>query len=432
MRIISIIIGYSVLFTSHMFLPRDQVIRLGMLCWVAFPVLVQVSTPLQSLDMGTVKKLGVILILLLSIAQMLVKGETKQFYQAGICILVSNSLLFIPRKTAAVVEQVPSLPLAITSIEKMPVQDPAGASQENGLAELGDGNMKPLSPEQVKMCNELCSQMRALFKQEVETLEGINDFLDPEACRRFLVARGWDLKKAHDQLREAIKWKLKSQPWTKPFHQVSLCRENPYAMNMRIVGFDNERRPIVLTGFTQAHNRHNTEKNIEHFEALLEAGASLIRRQFRDGVTRNASALQWILVIDFVGFGFRDCNPKTGYLAGSLMARYPEMLNMALFIDAPRLFSSMWSAVSSVIDDRVRAKISFVSFKTFQDKLKERLGEELSTWLEKEISSSRSFKGRREYWKVQADGHDPRGTKTYVESPYYIKTPGEEYEEHRS
>ena len=110
---------------------------------------------------------------------------------------------------------------------------------------------------------------------------------------------------------------------------------------------------------------------------------------------------------------------------------------MCVLINAPVLFSGIYKMVRPILDARVQAKIHFLKGDKSAQALKERLGDETTNWLLAEMqdnkdSKSEAKKGNlKKYWVAPSDGskHDPRGVASYIGCQYYIKTPGDAFEE---
>lgn len=107
---------------------------------------------------------------------------------------------------------------------------------------------------------------------------------------------------------------------------------------------------------------------------------------------------RWVWVMDFHGFGLRDCNPKIAKIFLSMTsAHYPERLSNIVVIGAPSLFNGLWSMLKPLVPDVTKEKIRFTPYdvdsKTKGDQLRENLkdvfGEELLEWLVLEMGDSR-------------------------------------------
>ena len=120
-----------------------------------------------------------------------------------------------------------------------------------------------------------------------------------------------------------------------------------------------------------------------------------------------------------------------------MLQHYPEMLNLVVLVDAPMLFNGLWKLAAPLLDDRVRRKIMFVKGKQADVLLRERLGQEAAEWIARETKDSNDQKKQKgnlkRYWIApkHPGQHDARGVASYVNSEYYIKTPGDAFEEAR-
>lgn len=131
------------------------------------------------------------------------------------------------------------------------------------------------------------------------------------------------------------------RPNSVKFEDSVVCAKNPYALNMRCVGYS-EDRPVMYTCFSQANDRYNTELNIQYLTALLEAAYAMICKRIANGLNKTAASRQWVWVIDFDGFGFYDQSPSSAMQTASLMRNYPEMLSFVALVDC-KLSSFLFS-----------------------------------------------------------------------------------------
>jgi hypothetical protein len=303
------------------------------------------------------------------------------------------------------------------------------------LATEGNGHGEELSFDQIEMILELHDRVAPLKAK----LHPDDDFLDHECCRRYLVARQWSLERAEAQLTGTLEWRAKeSSNLMREMWQSPACLKDPLAMNLRVVGWTADGRPVGFSCFRESHHRYDPEENIEHVLFVLEAMQKLVKERRKLGLNKTAASRQFVWVIDFDGFGFRDMNPRTGILAARLMANFPEFLNQLVLVDAPRSYNSLYQMASALMDDRVRNKVLFVKRTQAEELLQDRLGHEAAEWIAHETKDNREKYAdtklgapSKQYWKVPADPfqHDPRGMGHYVHSELYIKTPGDAYEE---
>lgn len=306
---------------------------------------------------------------------------------------------------------------------------------KNGISLKGNGQDQELSRSELGLINELYDRV-APYREALPEYD--HDWCDKECVRRYLVARSWSLEKAEAQLVDTLQWRAKEQPAAKEFWQVTKASANPWALAMRIVGWDLGGRPVGYSRFSESNDRWDSELSLEHIMLLMEASGQLIRRRQQRGLNQTADTRQITWVIDFDGFGFRDQNPRTALMTAALLQHYPEMLHMVVLVDAPMVFNALWRLVAPLLDDRVRSKILFVKGKQADSLLRERLGAEAAQWVANETKDSaeqKRVKGihQKKYWiPPKKEGqHDSRGFPSYLKSDLYIKTPGDGYEEAR-
>jgi hypothetical protein len=106
---------------------------------------------------------------------------------------------------------------------------------------------------------------------------------------------------------------------------------------------------------------------------------------------------QWNWVLDMHGFRLVDSDPRLARIFLSLAGeRYPERLGQFWVVDAPKLFSGLWSIIEKFIDPKTKEKIRFVSTKNGERDLREALAtcfrEEDVDWFCSEIASNRNAK----------------------------------------
>ncbi len=106
---------------------------------------------------------------------------------------------------------------------------------------------------------------------------------------------------------------------------------------------------------------------------------------------------QWNWVLDMHGFRLIDSDPRLARIFLSLAGeRYPERLGQFWVVDAPKLFSGLWSIIEKFIDPKTKEKIRFVSTKNGERDLRDALGthfrEDDVEWFCSEVASNRKAK----------------------------------------
>lgn len=329
-------------------------------------------------------------------------------------------------------------------------------TENKDLALLGDGKGNHLSDVQFSMIDTLYENVSSLRNELVAAVQEDAHFCDHETCRRYLVARSWDIEAAQKQLESTLTWRKEElyPLQKKQFHESPKTMKDPFALSLRTIGCDKEGRPIMYTCFAEAHDRWDVEANMTHQTLLLESCCELLRKRRSKGLNKTATSRQWILVVDFDGFGWRDQNPNVALQTARLLQHYPEMLHNFLLVNSPYLFMGIYKLATPLLDDRVKSKVLFLKSlsKTKEKKndslveLENRLGSEFAKWICNETEDNRlkrKSKDRKKYWDnvvIASDGesetpesneekHDSRGLESYVGTYMYIKTPGDAYEE---
>jgi len=238
---------------------------------------------------------------------------------------------------------------------------------------------------------------------------------------RYLRARCGNRRQALRMLLNYVKDRVESQP-----HAIRCqkCLSDPSSHNLRWVGFAKSGEPVAYTSFSQAHARFSPEANLHHTLSLLEG---MVARFHAVGEPLG----KWIIMIDFDGFSLRDNNPMSGKLVvGALQTSYAERLAMAVMYDAPRAFSGTWALINPVLDERTTKKVLFLPRRAEEGAApwSAFATPELAEWLARETKDNRKRRAvPKRYWQQDAasDGHDARGTASWLADPHYVPTYGD-------
>ena len=286
-------------------------------------------------------------------------------------------------------------------------------------------------------------------------------FFDDYAIERYLRARSNNVKAAYEHIQKTFKWRVKNQPLQ---IYCSYCIEDRHSHSLRLVGMDQKtRRPVIYSCMYTATRRNNLKSNMEHMTRTFEDAQLMIKRSREEYDTKakcngleteedKSTALsdhqnnkdssdltpaseQWVVFFDLYGFGILDCDPRTAVYTAHLLTHYPERLSLGVVVDAPWGWSSLWGAISPILDERTRKKIVFVrSNAKPEDKDSVEsvcgLGKDESQWMRNEIDIQRNISKPEDhsYWqkpKVEESdgkrivGHDSRGFKSFVDTPLY-------------
>ena len=273
---------------------------------------------------------------------------------------------------------------------------------------------------------------------------------DNAALRRYLRAREGDVSKAASMLTASLEWRRSASPHTT---RCPKCEAQPLSHNMRIVGFDGEKHPVMYTCFGQAHDRFDAHCNSLHLTMCLENAERLMREREAAG---DPIADRWVWFVDYEGYALRDNSPKTMMLTLHLLNHYPERLHRVIMYGAPWIFGAVWSGVRKLLNAETASKVTFAKGDDVFDSLG--VGPELASWLRAECAQNRRLPSApgggvspaaaageaKRYWERPADPaatdaamgaaagaaagggdehgdvHDPRAVKSYTECSWFV------------
>ncbi len=234
-------------------------------------------------------------------------------------------------------------------------------------------------------------------------------FLSDMTLYRYLRARKGDAEAAASMLEETIAWRQASGV-AQDRIDCPICCERPGTHTWRQIGFDRRAMPVIYSCAKQEPagvKVQPQDSNMHMLYALEEAIKTM-----EPGVT------QWVWALDMSGFGMRHASPQLPLHMNALFSRhYPELLGTALIINAPRIFSALWSWVERFVDPNTVAKVRFVNGtrEAIRPVLLEMFPDDLAEWLEEEIMLNRKSKllpQQRTWWEPPPHGsdHDPRAS----------------------
>lgn len=234
-------------------------------------------------------------------------------------------------------------------------------------------------------------------------------FLSDMTLYRYLRARKGDAEAAASMLEETIAWRQASGV-AQDRIDCPMCCERPGTHTWRQIGFDRRAMPVIYSCAKQEPagvKVQPQDSNMHMLYALEEAIKTM-----EPGVT------QWVWALDMSGFGMRHASPQLPLHMNALFSRhYPELLGTALIINAPRIFSALWSWIERFVDPNTVAKVRFVNGtrETIRPVLQELFPDELAEWLEEEIVLNRKSKlipQQKTWWEPPPHGsdHDPRAS----------------------
>ena len=105
--------------------------------------------------------------------------------------------------------------------------------------------------------------------------------------------------------------------------------------------------------------------------------------------TMEPGVTQWVWALDMSGFGLKHASPMLPLHMNALFSRhYPELLGTALIINAPRVFSGLWSWIKRYVDPNTVSKVRFLngSRADLRPVLREMFPDDLASWLEDSLN----------------------------------------------
>jgi hypothetical protein len=332
---------------------------------------------------------------------------------------------------------------------------PAGASDEAPTV------LWPV-PETDEERAARCALLRTRLAPDCAADEHVARFCTDATLERFTRAMSYDVDKAEEFMRRALRWRGEKQPWAATCPG---CAATPRAHSLRCIGTDAAGRPVrALRGsaaertrarhaphahgtrtpppqrtqtptsrpkaptdpkpslatppppsppfpppfrqvlyhcFAQADGRHVAAHNTAHLMRILEDCVALMD-------AAEPQVPQWVWIFDFHGYGLWDNNPSTVLAAAQFLPMHPNRLFKVIMLDAPTAFSAVWSVVSGFLTDITKAKITFCALPELRAATTEWAGEEVATWLAAEAGENR---------RLTAAGAKAASSKCYWKAP---------------
>ncbi len=220
---------------------------------------------------------------------------------------------------------------------------------------------------------------------------------DRENVERFLRAEDDNEHKAARRLVSMVAWMEEERPQELycPACYEFGCRGGDQGLElsstsaghyMHVCAYDKENRPTIYSCLELAVNK-DIEDNRKHLISTFETAIEIM----------PPGVLKWNWVLDMHGFRLVDSDPRLARIFLSLAGeRYPERLGQFWVVDAPKLFTGLWSIIEKFIDPKTKEKIRFVGTKNgdqeLRDALATRFREEDVDWFCLEIAGNRKVK----------------------------------------
>lgn len=192
----------------------------------------------------------------------------------------------------------------------------------------------------------LAAQRVRQYLSEDENVRATDEMVE----RYIRAVGGRDARKAAKRLKLTLEW---YQHENIDSLMCPACPNVKSSHYMHCVCFDRFDRPTIYSCLELATNK-DIEDNRKHMVATFETAVLLM----------GENVSQWNWILDFHGFGIRDCDPRLAKIFLNLAAEhYPERLGHFFVVDAPTLFSSLFKTIRPLIDPKTAKKILFLKLK---------------------------------------------------------------------
>lgn len=255
-----------------------------------------------------------------------------------------------------------------------------------------------------------------LRSQQVRDADGFLD--NPHDVVRFVRARGGNVPKAAQMLRETLRWRSERLPWAM---HCPACEDpdTPGLHALRQVGFDDSGRPVIYTCFRQCIGGGLRNGN-EHLVYCIENAMR----------TCPQRAGKWIWLLDYAGFGVAHMSLNASREPiKTLSSYYPERLHRVIMLNPPAIFKPFIRMLKPFIDPKTYAKACIVRGKSdsIHAQLRDILGPKTDVvpWVIREMEANRRNpfpREQRAFWMkpaasdASAEAHDPRGGTYFIDN----------------
>ncbi|ONK74007.1 uncharacterized protein A4U43_C03F1830 [Asparagus officinalis] len=208
---------------------------------------------------------------------------------------------------------------------------------------FGSGR-KSIVQEEAQESNKI-QEVRALLGPLPEKL---SLYCSDECIRRYLTARGWNVRRATKMLKATLKWRLEYKP--EEIRWEEIANEAQTGKIYRSSLFDKYGRSVLVMrpGF---QNTNAIEGQVKYLVYCMENAIFNL----------PAGQEQMVWLISFCGFAMSHMSVRmTKETANVLQDRYPETLGAAILYDPPKIFESFWMVVKPFLEPKTHRKVKFV------------------------------------------------------------------------
>ncbi|KXS19536.1 CRAL/TRIO domain-containing protein [Gonapodya prolifera JEL478] len=176
--------------------------------------------------------------------------------------------------------------------------------------------------------------------------------LSDSTLHRYLVARNFSSEESLKMLRASLEWRETCGfiPETPSDFKCELCEDESTSHNFIPIGWDRKSRPVIYGCPARATNP-TVPPIVHHVVHCLE----------KCWIHPRSSG-QWVWVVDFNGFGFKEAMQTRLAIAfaTTFSNHMPERLGRLIVLNPPSIFSILLTAGKQFVDKRTMDKFVFM------------------------------------------------------------------------
>lgn len=189
------------------------------------------------------------------------------------------------------------------------------------------------------------------LKVRLQEDQKVHKFTDT-AILRFLRGRKQDEEKAYKALTMHIEWRVENQADTIN-DQVATFETELKSQKVRSAGPDHNGRPAVFV-YARRHNKNN--RDLDQIRQLI---IYLIENTLK---LAKPNEERLLICFDLSGFSYSCMDyDAVKLLVNILQFNYPDILEVALVINAPFIFYACWAIIRPWLDPVTASKVNFTN-----------------------------------------------------------------------
>ncbi|CAN1146799.1 Phosphatidylinositol/phosphatidylcholine transfer protein SFH2 [Linum perenne] len=178
---------------------------------------------------------------------------------------------------------------------------------------------------------------------------------------KFLIARDWDIAKAHKMLVDCLQWRVQNEIdsiLAKPIVPAELYRLVRDTQLIGLSGFSKEGIPVIIVGVGQStHDKASVDCYVQSHIQMNEYRDRIVLPEATKKYGRHISTC--IKILDMTGLRLSALNQIKLLTAISTIddLNYPEKTDTYYIVNVPYIFSACWKVVKPLLHERTRNRI---------------------------------------------------------------------------